>query len=145
MSIKFYFSWINIIESHKKFYHCCLTSTCWSYNCYLLTCLNVSVKVIYNNVIRIVSEMYMFEINNSLNIFNRNRIFSNLVFLFFLKKFENSFCCCHHWLHHISNLGNLCYRLCKVLNICYECLNITDCNRSVNCKERTWNSYSNIS
>ena len=96
MSVQSYFSGINIIKSHQKLNHCCLTCTGRSHYRNLLTRSHMGSEIMNDYLIIIISEFNMIEINLTVYVIRMYRIYRKPVFLLFFKKCENPLCCRRH-------------------------------------------------
>ena len=137
MTVNLDTSAVYIIETHQKFDHGCLSGTGRSYDSDLLTVMHIRGKIIYNDLIRVVSEFYMLKLYISFQSLNRIRMLRLKFFLRFLQEFKYSLGSCCRGLQKVGNLSDLLDRLCKVTDVLEERLDITNLDPAFDHKNTT--------
>ena len=94
-------------------------------------------KIIYNDLIRIITEFHMLKLYISFQSLNGIRVLRLKFFLRLLKKFKYPLRSCRRGLQKVCNLGDLLDRLCKVTDILEEGLDITNFNGTFDNKDTT--------
>ena len=84
---------IHIIETHQEFDHGGLTCSGRTYDCDLLSVMYICGEVMNDDLIRVVTELYMLELYISIQTFDRIRMFRLLYFFLFLEEFKYSLGC----------------------------------------------------
>ena len=120
---------VDIVETHQQLDHGRLPRSGRTHDRNLLPFLHLGGEIIDDDLIRIVTEVYMVELHISLKPFHRNRIRHCLVFLCLIEKLEHSLRCSRCGLKHICHLRHLLDRLGKVSHILDKGLDITDLDR----------------
>ena len=145
MSVNLDASAIYIIKTHQQLYDRRFSCTCRSYNGDLLTVMHICGKIIYNDLIRIVTEFHMLKLYISFQSLNGIRVLRLKFFLRLLKKFKYPLRSCRRGLQKVCNLGDLLDRLCKVTDILEEGLDISNLDSSFDGKNPSEKCHHHIS
>ena len=145
MSVNLDTSAIYIIKTHQQLYDRRFSCTCRSYNGDLLTVMHICRKIIYNDLIRIITEFHMLKLYISFQSLNGIRVLRLKFFLRLLKKFKYPLRSCRRGLQKVCNLGDLLDRLCKVTDILEEGLDISNLDSSFDGKKPSEKCHHHIS
>ena len=119
---------VYIIITHQQLNHRRFSCSSRADNGNFLTRFYLRAEIMNDDLIRIVSELYMIKGYRSCYRPDISRIFCGLVLFLFVQEFEDTLGCRRHRLYHVDHLRNLLDWLSKVFYILDECLDITDCN-----------------
>ena len=145
MSVNLDASSIYIIKTHQQLYDRRFSCTCRSYNGDFLTVMHICGKIIYNGLIRIITEFHMLKLYISFQSLNGIRVLRLKLFLRLLKKFKYPLRSCRRGLQKVCNLGDLLDRLCKVADILEEGLDISNLYSSFDGKNPSEKCHHHIS
>ena len=145
MSVNLDASAVYIIKTHQQLYDRRFSCACRSYNGDLLTVMHICGKIIYNDLIRVITEFHMLKLYISFQSLNGIRILRLKLFLRLLQKFKYSLRSCRRGLQKICNLCDLLDRLCKITDILEEGLDISNLDSSLDGKNPSEKCHHHIS
>ena len=117
---------VYIIITHQQLNHRRFSCSGRADNGNFLTRFYLRAEIMNDDLVRIVSELYMIKGYCSCYRPNIGRIFRGLILFLFIQEFEDTLGCRRHRLYHVDHLRNLLDWLGKVFHILDKCLDITD-------------------
>ena len=134
-----------VIKTHQQFYNGGFARASRPYNSDFLSRLYISAEIFDDDLFRIIAEPNVIEFDSALWIFQLHRIGYGLILLLFVEELEHTLRGRSHRLHLIDDLCNLLNRLCKVLYILDERLDISDTDGSLDGEDSAGDCNSCIS
>ena len=84
MVIQLNFPAVHIVETHQKLHHRCLARACRTYDRNLLSRIHMCAEIFNNNLLRVVSKVYMFKGHFACHLRDISRMCHKLLFFLFL-------------------------------------------------------------
>ena len=138
-------SFIDIIKTHQKLYHRCLSCAGRAYDRHHLAGRYPAAEIVDNDLIFLIAEFHMFKADCPFDLIQPDRMGDFYILFFLIQKFKHSLRRGRHGLQHIGDLGHLNDRLGKILYILYKCLDIPHFDRSFDRQEAAAYRYRHIS
>ena len=135
---------VYIIITHQQLNHRRFSCSGRADNGNFLTRFYLRAEIMNDDLVRIVSELYMIKGYCSCYCLNVSRIFRGLILFLFVQEFKDTLGCRRHRLYHVDHLRNLLDWLGKVFYILDECLDITDCNHVSDCQQTSGQCHTGV-
>ena len=135
---------VDIVETHQQFDHGRFSGSGRADDSNFLARMYFRAEIVDDDLIRIVSELYMVKGYCSCYRPNVGRIFRGLILFLFVQEFKDSLGCRRHRLYHVDHLRNLLDWLGKVFYILDECLDITNCNHVSDCQQTSGQRHTGV-